>query len=365
VTADTFPKHEPLKLGSKLSIWPPVVLAPMAGVTNYPYRKICNRYGAGLCVSEMVSSRGILEGHRGTWRLVQFGKDESPRSIQIFGCDPNAMGEAARQLVGELGVDHIDINFGCPVRKLVNKGMGAAVPADENNCRDVVRAVVQAADPVPVTIKVRLGLDDERFTFRDAGKIALDEGCQWIAVHGRTAKQMYSGKARWEHIAELNAELDLPVLGNGDIFEAEDGLRRMQEAGVPGIVIGRGCLGNPWLFRDLLAVFEGKPVPPRPPVEEIVAVVREHFQLLLTHFEESARAAILRMRKFGAWYATGFHGATEFRRRFSYVESGTELEEILEDWLAHEREHDSRPGRASSSAESCQEPVKSRRHPPD
>jgi len=340
---DKLDKHEPLDLGPQLSVWPPVVLAPMAGVTNFPYRKICGRYGAGLCVSEMVSSRGILEGHRGTWRLAQFGAQERPRSIQIFGNDPRAMGEAARQLVGDLDVDHIDINFGCPVHKLVKKGMGAAVPADAGNCRQVVRAVVSAADPVPVTIKVRLGLDDERLTLRDAGKIALDEGCRWIAVHGRTAKQMYSGRARWEPIAQLNAELDLPVLGNGDIFDAEDGLRRMEAAGLPGIVIGRGCLGNPWLFRDLAALFDGEPLPPRPPVEEVVAVVREHFELLLTHFGESQRAAILRMRKFGAWYATGFRGATGFRRRFSRVETAGELDEILADWLRHVREVGSEP----------------------
>ena len=258
--------HEPLQLGSKLTIWPPVVLAPMAGVTNYPYRKICSRLGAGLCVSEMVSSRGILEGHRGTWKLVHFAESEHPRSIQIFGGDPAAMGESARRLKEELQVDHIDINFGCPVKKLVNKGMGAAVPTDPVNCRAVVRAVVKAADPLPVTIKVRLGIDDENLTYLDAGRIAQEEGCSWITVHGRTARQMYSGKANWELIAELNDKLEIPVLGNGDIFEAEDGLERMHRAGVPGIVIGRGGLGNPWLFRELMALFDGEPPPRKPTV---------------------------------------------------------------------------------------------------
>jgi len=334
-------KCEPLRLGPNLSIWPPVVLAPMAGVTNYPYRKICDGMGAGLCVSEMVSSRGILEGHRGTWKLCHFGKEERPRSIQIFGCDPAAMGESARRLIDELDVDHIDINFGCPVRKLVSKGMGAAVPADADRCRAVVREVVQACDPIPVTIKVRLGLDDETFTFHDAGRIAQDEGCQWIAVHGRTAKQMYSGQARWEYIAELNAELDIPVLGNGDIFDAYGGVRRMIETGVPGIVIGRGCLGNPWLFRDLKAIFDGKPLPGKPPVDEVVSVVREHFQLLQEHFGDSERAALLRMRKFGAWYATDFYGAAGFRRRFNTVESASELDGILDDWLEDVKRHES------------------------
>jgi nifR3 family TIM-barrel protein len=305
----------------------------MAGVTNYPYRKICTRYGAGLCVSEMVSSRGILERHRRTWRLTHFGEEERPRSIQVFGCDPEAMGESARILRDEVGADHIDVNFGCPVPKLVKKGMGAAVPADSENCRRVVRAVVQAADPVPVTIKVRLGLDDGRLTYREAGAIAEGEGCRWIAVHGRTAKQMYSGRARWEPIADLKSRLGIPVLGNGDVFTAEDALRRVAETGVDGVVIGRGCLGNPWLFRDLKRAFEGEEPLGRPPAEEVVAVVREHFQLLRDHFEENAWDAILRMRKFGAWYASGFPGSAQLRARFGAIASEEDLEALLADWI--------------------------------
>ncbi len=336
LTSVTENRNKPLvglKLGPAIRLWPPVVLAPMAGVTNYPYRKICYRFGAGLCVSEMVSARGILDGHRNTWRLAHFGEKERPRSIQIFGCDPATMGEAARRLTAELGVDHIDINFGCPVRKLTKKGMGAAAPEDSDNCRRVVRAVVSAADPVPVTIKVRLGLEDDRLTFLDAGRIAQEEGCAWITVHGRTARQMYSGKARWEAIAELKARLKLPVLGNGDIFEAPDAVRRMEETGVDGVVIGRGCLGNPWLFRDLRSAFDGQAIPPKPSQEEVVAVVREHFQLLRDHFGEMDREAILRMRKFGSWYASGFPGAAEFRRRFQKIETEADLEQILEAWL--------------------------------
>jgi nifR3 family TIM-barrel protein len=333
VSAASTPTYKPLKLGDRLSIWPPVVLAPMAGVTSYPFRKLCRRYSAGLCVSEMVSSRGILDGHRSTWRLVHFGAEERPRSIQIFGCEPRTMGEAARRLCGEMDVDHIDINFGCPVPKLVKKGMGAAVPADPANCRAVVRAVVEAAGPVPVTIKVRLGLDDENPSYLEAGKVAEGEGCAWIAVHGRTARQMYTGRARWEPIAELKARLGIPVLGNGDIFDAAAATQRMAETGVDGVVIGRGCLGNPWLFRELRSLFDGEEIPPRPPVEEVVAVVREHFLLLREHFGESDRAALLRMRKFGAWYAHGFAGAVDFRRRFQTIASEEELERILDEWL--------------------------------
>ena len=189
------PDCAPLKLGSQIRIWPPVVLAPMAGVTNYPYRKICNDYGAGLCVSEMVSSRGILEGSAKTKHLAQFHTDERPRSMQIFGADPEAMGSATAKVCDEYDVDHIDINFGCPVPKVTRKGMGAAALLNLENFRQVVGAVVKNADPVPVTIKVRLGMNDDRHTYVEAGRVAEGEGCQWIALHARTAAQMYSGQA--------------------------------------------------------------------------------------------------------------------------------------------------------------------------
>ena len=325
---------KPISLGPRITIWPPVVLAPMAGVTNYPYRKICKEYGAGLCVSEMVSSRGILARHDRTWRLAQFGADESPRSIQIFGCDAAAMGESARVLRDEVGADHIDINFGCPVPKLTRKGMGAAAALDLANFKAVIRAVVSAADPVPVTIKVRLGMDESRLTFRDAGDIAEGEGCAYIALHGRTARQLYSGKARWEYIRELKERVRIPVLGNGDIFEAPDAFRMLEETGCDGVVIGRGCLGNPWLFQGLKRLFEGTGEPERPAIEELVRVIREHFGLLLAHYAQSVRSAGLMMRKFGTWYARGLKEATLLRRAFQTIDTEADLERILERILA-------------------------------
>ena len=321
----------PIQLGPKIRIWPPVVLAPMAGVTNYPYRKICRDYGAGLCVSEMVSSRGILEGHDRTWRLAQFGADEWPRSIQIFGCDPFAMGESATRLRDELDVDHIDINFGCPVQKITRKGMGAAAVVDSENFRKVVRAVVRSADPIPVTIKVRIGMSDDIVTFREAGRVAEGEGCAYIALHGRTAKQMYSGKARWEAIRELKELVKIPVLGNGDIFEAPDALRMIRETGCDGVVIGRGCLGNPWLFRNLKRLFDGAGESDRPPIEELVGVMREHFRLLVTHYSQTPRSAALMMRKFGTWYVRGLQGAAILRTRFQAIDTEDDLERILEE----------------------------------
>jgi nifR3 family TIM-barrel protein len=323
-------KHKPIPLGPRISIWPPVVLAPMAGVTSYPYRKICRDFGAGLCVSEMISSRGILENHDKTWSLAQFGADERPRSIQIFGSDPGAMGEATLRLRGELDVDHIDINFGCPVPKIVRKGMGAAAVLDSVNFQNVLRAVVRAAEPAPVTIKVRLGMDEALITFREAGRIAQEEGCAYVALHARTARQMYSGKARWEFVRELKEALRIPVLGNGDIFQAEDALRRMEETGCDGVVIGRGCLGNPWLFRDLLHKFEGAGVPRRPGIDDLVDVLRVHFRLLLEHFHQSPRWACVMMRKFGAWYVHGLRGAASLRRDFQAIEGEEDFNRVLD-----------------------------------
>jgi nifR3 family TIM-barrel protein len=327
--AAALPSFKPIALGARLRVWPPVVLAPMAGVTNYPYRKICGEHGAGLCVSEMVSSRGILDGGERTWKLAWFGPEERPRSVQIFGCDPRAMGEAARKLRSELDVDHIDINFGCPVPKITKKGMGAAAFLDPKNCRQVVRAVVRAVDPVPVTIKVRVGLDEERVTFREAGKIAAGEGCAYIALHARTAKQMYSGKARWELIRELKELVEIPVLGNGDIFTASDAALMMEETGCDGVVIGRGCLGNPWLFRDLKRLFAGTGEPERPGVEEIVRVVRQHYDLLVEHYADCPRVALLQLRKFGTWYARGFRGSAGLRTQFQKLETQADLERVL------------------------------------
>ncbi len=326
-------RFAPIPLGPEIRIWPPVVLAPMAGVTNYPYRKICKDYGAGLCVSEMVSSRGILEGHDRTWKLAQFGLGERPRSIQIFGCDPIAMGESATRLREELDIDHIDINFGCPVPKITRKGMGAAAVVDSQNFRKVVRAVVRAAEPVPVTIKVRIGMSDDLITFREAGRVAEGEGCAYIALHGRTAKQMYSGKARWEFIRELKELVKIPVLGNGDIFEAPDALRMIRDTGCDGVVIGRGCLGNPWLFRNLKRLFDGTGEANRPPIEELVGVMREHFRLLVSHYSQTPRSAALMMRKFGTWYVRGLQGAAMLRTRFQAIEVEEDLERILEEVL--------------------------------
>ena len=306
-----------------LRVSPPVVLAPMAGVTNYPFRKLCRRFGAGLYVSEMITARALVEGNEKTHRLADFGPDESPRSMQLYGVDPESLGEATRRLVGEGGVDHIDLNFGCPVRKVTSKGGGSAIPAKPRLLRRLVRAVVENAGPIPVTMKFRAGIDENLLTYRDAGRIGEEEGCRAVALHARTAAQLYDGEAVWSRIADLKSRLSIPVLGNGDIWEAQDALRMMRETRCDGVVVGRGCLGRPWLFRDLAAVFAGCE-PENPPLYgEVIDIMLEHAALLVDWFGEVR--GMLMMRKFTTWYTKSFRGGGALRQRLTRVASLADL----------------------------------------
>jgi nifR3 family TIM-barrel protein len=298
----------------------------MAGVTNYPYRKICRDFGAGLCITEMVSARALKENHWRTQEIAEFGPEESPRSLQIFGSEPAVMAEAV-ELVRDR-VDHLDINFGCPAPKVMRRGAGAVIPANPDLCRAVVRATVKAAAGVPVSVKLRLGLDEERFTFREAARIAEGEGCAYIGLHARTVAQRYSGNARWDYIAELVNQVRIPVLGNGDVFRAEDAFRLMERTGCQGVIIGRGCLGNPWLFGDLKRIFDGTGGPVAPTLEEVISIIRLHYRLLREHFSYP-RAADVAMRKFGTWYARGLRNATAIRRQFQTIDGPEDLERVL------------------------------------
>lgn len=325
----------PIAIGP-MRVWPPVVLAPMAGVTNYPFRAICQRYGAGLYVSEMITARPLVDGNAKTLKLADFGPDEHPRSLQLYGVDPHYVGEATKRLVGEGRVDHIDMNFGCPVRKVTRKGGGAAIPVKPRLLAAIVRAAVQNAGAVPVTIKFRIGIDDTIITHLDAGHIGESEGCAAVALHARTAAQLYDGLARWEAIAELkDAVRTIPVLGNGDIWEAEDALRMMRTTKCDGVVIGRGCLGRPWLFRDLAAVFDGRePVDP-PLLGEIADVMREHLRRLCAWFGEGV--GVRMFRKHATWYTKGFRGSAELRARVMSAATRAEVDTILSSLDPHER----------------------------
>jgi nifR3 family TIM-barrel protein len=318
----------PLRIG-RLAVWPPVVLAPMAGVTNPPFRTLCRRYGAGLYVSEMITARALVEGNRKTLLLASFGAEEATRSLQLYGVDPRYLGEAVRLLVGEGRVDHLDMNFGCPVRKVTSKGGGAAIPLKPRLLRNIVRAAVQAAGPVPVTLKFRIGIDESHRTFLETGRIAQEEGCAAVGLHARTAAQLYDGEARWEAIAELKrAVTRIPVLGNGDVWEAEDALRMMRATGCDGVIVGRGCLGRPWLFRDLADVFDGRGPRNPPSLGGAVDVMLEHARLLVAWLGDEA-AAMKAFRKHSSWYTKCFPASAPLRQRLMQVLRVEELREVL------------------------------------
>jgi nifR3 family TIM-barrel protein len=331
VNRDVLPARQgeikPLVLGKKLVVSPPVVLAPMAGVTNYPFRAICRRFGAGLYVSEMITARPLVEGNQKTLKIADFGEDESPRSLQLYGVDPYYVGEAVKRLVGEGRVDHIDMNFGCPVRKVTSKGGGAAIPAKPRLLAGIVRAAVRAAGEVPVTIKFRIGIDERVLTHLDAGRVGQEEGVVAVALHARTAAQLYDGQARWEAIAELKSRLTIPVLGNGDIWEAEDALRMMRQTGCDGVVVGRGCLGRPWLFRDLMDVMSGREPQNPPCLGEIAGIMREHAELLSAWLGETT--ALRSFRRHSTWYTKGFRGSAAIRQRAMTLGSLAELDALL------------------------------------
>jgi nifR3 family TIM-barrel protein len=319
----------PLRIGP-LSVDPPVVLAPMAGVTNAPFRTLCRRFSNQRClyVSEMITARSFVMGHEKTLRLASSGKEEqgAVQSIQLYGTHPSSLGKAARILAEDWGVDHIDMNFGCPVRKVTSAGGGSALPARPRLLARLVRTVVDAAGDVPVTIKFRIGIDDDVTTFLDAGHIGEQEGCAAVALHARTAAQLYNGDADWSAIARLKEAVHtIPVLGNGDIFEAFDALRMMRQTGCDGVVVGRGCLGRPWLFRDLCDVFDGREPATPPNLGEIRETLLEHADLLAGFFGDSV--AMLHIRKWSGWYLKSFPGV---RRRMDALHRVTTRDDLLE-----------------------------------
>jgi nifR3 family TIM-barrel protein len=308
----------------------PVVLAPMAGVTNIPFRAQCRTFGPGLIyVSEMVMATALVHGNEKTQKMVAFGEDEDFRSLQIYGSDPEFVARAVRQLCEQDVADHIDMNFGCPAHKVTRKGGGAAVPVKRNLTRAIMRAAVKAAEPfrVPITCKFRIGINDDIVTFLDTGRAAEEEGISMIALHARTAEQHYAGAAHWDRIAELKqAVTSIPVLGNGDIWEATDAIKMMEHTNCDGVVVGRGCLGKPWLFRDLVDVFSGRDVSPTPTLGFVLDVMDDHAQGLMRIM--GADFGIRNFRKHCGWYLTGYPVGSEVRRAFSSVSSLDQLRDI-------------------------------------
>ena len=312
----------------------PVVLAPMAGITNAAFRLLCREQGAGLFVSEMVTARALIERNEETLRMITPGKGEFPRSIQLYAVDPRVAGLAVQMLGRENLADHIDMNFGCPVPKVTRKGGGAALPFKRKLFSSIVKNAVDAAKPfgIPVTVKMRIGIDSDHKTFLEAADSAVQAGVTWVALHARTAAQMYEGKADWSAIAELKEHLrptGIPVLGNGDIWSGQDGVRMVKETGCDGVVVGRGCLGRPWLFRDLVNSFNGSNERYLPTLFEVREVMFRHGELIVEYFESEDRGC-KDLRKHMAWYLKGFRVKQELRRQFGMISSLAEFRSLLD-----------------------------------
>ena len=317
-----------LKIGP-IDLAVPVVLAPMAGITNTAFRRLCREFGAGLYVSEMITSRALVERTPGSMRLIQHHESETPRSIQLYGVDPHTVAEAVTMLVAEDRADHIDLNFGCPVPKVTRKGGGAALPWKLELFREIVERAVKAAGDIPLTVKMRTGIDRDHLTFLEAGRAAEGAGAASVALHARTAAEFYSGKADWSRIAELkNAVTSIPVLGNGDIWSGADAVRMMDETGCDGVVVGRGCLGRPWLFGDLVAAFAGQTDIAQPKLGEVAATLRRHAHLLVEFFDSEERAC-RDIRKHISWYLKGYPVGGELRSALATVESLGQLDDLL------------------------------------
>ncbi|NME88740.1 tRNA dihydrouridine synthase DusB [Corynebacterium stationis] len=330
-----------LEIGN-IALSSPVILAPMAGVTNVAFRSLCReqevqRTGtvSGLYVCEMVTARALVERNEKTMKMTTFAPDEDPRSLQLYTVDPEYTYKAAKMIVDENLADHIDMNFGCPVPKITRRGGGSALPYKRRLFGNIVAAAVKATEgtDIPVTVKFRVGIDDEHHTHLDAGRIAVEEGAAAVALHARTAAQRYSGEANWNEIKRLKEHLahtGIPVLGNGDIFKATDAHRMMEETGCDGVVVGRGCLGRPWLFAELSAQLRGEDIPSEPTLGEVAQIIVRHAELM-AHYDGEAHAT-RDIRKHIGWYLRGFPVGGEVRSELARVESLQQLRDLLAPW---------------------------------
>ena len=331
------PLHLPISNGrfenNQFVLSTPVVLAPMAGITNAAFRRLCREQGAGLFVSEMVTARALIERREETFRLIKPGVGESPRSIQLYAVDPTVLAKAVDLLGSEDLADHIDLNFGCPVPKVTRRGGGAALPYKRRLFSAIVEAAVKTASKygIPVTVKMRVGIDSDHHTFLDSAKSAADLGVTWVALHARTAAQLYEGRADWNKITDLVEHLSntsVPVLGNGDIWSGEDAVKMISQTGCAGVVVGRGCLGRPWLFADLVSSIAGENKRVNPTLFEVRNIMLRHGQLLVEYFENEDRA-MRDIRKHMAWYLKGFSVPCEIRSSLGMVTSLDQMSELL------------------------------------
>jgi tRNA-dihydrouridine synthase B len=309
----------------------PLYLAPMAGVSESPFRRLCRRFGADVVVTEFLSAEGIRRENQATIAKLRFGADERPIGVQIFGSDPAAMGDAAALVTDVFGPEFIDINFGCPVKKVVRRNGGSGCLKDLSLVEGVIRAVSRSTDR-PVTVKIRSGWSEE---LRDPVAIALrcqDAGARVLALHPRTRTQMYSGAARWDEIAAVVEALEIPVLGNGDIKTAEDAIQMRHQTGCAGVMIARGSFGQPWIFTQTRALLEGREMTPTPSIEERFAIAIEHARMAEA-YENDPRGAAIEFRKHLGWYVKGVPRSADLRRQLHAVDSIGQVEAIFGSYL--------------------------------
>ena len=319
---------EKLQIGN-ITLENNLILAPMAGVTDLPFRLLCKEQGAALCCMEMVSAKGIMYNNKNTERLLTVDERERPVSLQLFGSDPEIMGAMAAK-IEHRNFDILDINMGCPVPKVVNNGDGSALMKNPVLAGKIIESMVKAIDK-PVTVKIRKGFDDEHINAVEMAHVAQESGAAAVAVHGRTREQFYSGKADWSIIADVKNAVSIPVIGNGDILDAKDVIAMKEQTNCDGFMIGRGAQGNPWIFHQILNYFETGELIGRPPMEEMVKTMLRHAKLQIEF--KGDYLGIREMRKHAAWYTAGYKGASKLRGRINDVESYEELEALFEEFM--------------------------------
>ncbi|MFT8704757.1 MAG: tRNA dihydrouridine synthase DusB [Bifidobacterium sp.] len=313
----------------------PVMLSPMAGVTNWPFRVLCEEFGPnGLYVAEMITARALVAKNPKAFRLCRFAPSEHPRSLQLYGVNPEITRQAAAMVVDGNMADHVDLNFGCPAPKVTRHGGGSALPWKLDVFAELIRRVISVCEPagVPVTAKIRVGIDHEHETFLEAGRIAQEEGCAAVTLHARTTAEYYGGHADWNRIGELAQELSIPVFGNGDIWTAEDALAMMYQTGCAGVAIGRGCQGRPWLFADIANAFSGSSARVNPTLGQIGQIISKHARLLTDFYDGDEKMAVHDLRKHVAWYLKGFPVGGEVRRQFMECESVADVDAKVADF---------------------------------
>ena len=322
----------PVDLGH-IHVPTPVMLSPMAGVTNWPFRVICEEYGPdGLYVAEMITARALVARNPKALRLCRFAPSEKIRSLQLYGVDPSIVEQAARLVVDNKMADHVDLNFGCPVPKVTRRGGGSALPWKTDLFTEVIHRVVSVCGPagIPVTAKIRVGIDHEHETFLEAGHIAQEEGCAAVTLHARTTAEYYGGHSDWSRIGELVERLDIPVFGNGDIWGADDALAMVRETGCAGVAIGRGCQGRPWLFAGIKHAFEGSDERTNPNLGQVCAVILRHAGLLTEFYDGDERMAVHDLRKHIAWYLKGFPVGGTTRKAFMECENIEDVKRVMD-----------------------------------